>query len=144
LNKIDSNPELLILCARGFVAHKVESQSYAYLSEDELIDKVRQLGGVDERILRNKRFFKIYMEPLKYDYQIWSQYTYMELFNKINSDILTFYCNADTPYEQVYGWKQITTGKVDFYEFGSNHFFLQDHYQEIADIINSKLKLVLS
>lgn len=139
LNKIDKEPELLILCARGFVAHRVESQRYTFLGEDEFIEKVRCLGGVDERILSNKRFFNLYMEPLKNDYQIWSQYTYIELNNKLSCDILTFFCNTDTPRELVYDWKQITTGNVSYYEFGNNHFFINEHYQEMADIINKKM-----
>lgn len=136
---LDRAPQLMIICARGFLANQFKSQKYASLGEEEFIEKVRQLGGFDERILQNRRFLNIFLEPLKADYGIWSQYRYLPLSQKIDSDMLIFYSEADSPRETVEGWRDITTGQVQMYEFGHNHFFINEHYADMANIINDNL-----
>lgn len=136
---LDRPPNCIILCARDFVANKSKSQEFAFLAEDELLNVIRQLGGVDEKIFQNKRFLNIYLEPLKADYKVWAKYKYFPLLQKFNSDVLVFYCEKDTPKELVEGWKDITSGSTEIYEFGNDHFFINQHYSDMADIINKKL-----
>ncbi len=138
-NVLDSSPQIMVLCARGFLDHQFMSQKYAFLGEDEFIEKVKRLGGMDERILQNRRFLDIYLEPLKSDYKVWSQYKYIPLPQNIGNDILVFYSEADSPKETVEGWKDITTGTTEMYEFGHNHFFINEYYMEMANIINNKI-----
>lgn len=134
-----ATPILVIVCARGFVEHCTESMNYAFLEEIQFVEKVKQLGGIDDKILNNKRFLDIYLEPIKSDYWIWSQFKYEVLQIKINCDIVAFFCNEDTPRELVHEWSQITSGDSHFYEFGENHFFVNVYYKEMAKIINRQV-----
>lgn len=81
----------------------------------------------------------ILMEPLRADYKIWSQYKYIPLSQQIDSDIIVIYSEVDSPKETVEGWKSITTGTTEMYEFGDSHFFLYEYYSDMASIINQAL-----
>lgn len=139
MDKLRNPPVTLIPCAREFLEFPRNTRHFASLPEDEFIEKINEMGGVDERILNNKRFRNIYLEPLKADYKIWGQYRYHEMDKMLDSDLLVFYSETDTPFDQVSSWKDITTGNTEFYALGHSHFFIKDYYKDMAEIINRKL-----
>jgi Predicted thioesterase involved in non-ribosomal peptide biosynthesis len=131
------------MCARGSLKKTSKSQLFADLSGQEFLQKMEELGGMDERILNNKRFLDIYMRPVKADYRIWSQFTYCEKNLKLPCDITAVYCSKDSLSDGIAEWESMTDGKVDYYEMGHNHFFINQHYEEIAHIINEHLKIYM-
>lgn len=137
--RLDSEPRYLIICAREFVAHRHETQTYAALSRDEFVEKILAMGGVDPRLLRDPRFREIALAPLEADYEIWSQYRYRPLQKSFAWPLLVFYSQNDTPEEKVRGWSSVTCDGIEFYEMGENHFFIHEHYAEMARIINRTL-----
>ena len=134
---INEEPEHVFMCARGNLQSDCETKRYSILSEGEFVDKITQLGGIDKRIIENKRFRDIFLKPLKADYQIWSQYKYNN--KTIESDLTIMYSHYDQTCENINGWCNLTLGSIDFYDLGTNHFFINDNYKEMADIINQKL-----
>lgn len=135
---INGNPVHAFLCARGSVFKNSDSQNYAHLSDEEFNAKMKSLGGIDERILNNKRFLSIYMKPVRADYVIWSQYKFFE--GVIPCSATLIYSPLDELSEGARDWEKLVQGRTDFYEMGENHFFIINHWKEIADIINSHLK----
>ena len=133
------DPRLLVLCARQFLAYPCGTQAYAALPKEAFIEKLRRMGGLDERLLANPRFLDIFTEPLRKDYDIWAQFRYHPLSAPLKRDLLVFYSEKDTPWDSVKDWATITTGQTDFYEFGENHFFINQHFEEMASILNGKL-----
>ncbi|MEH2945014.1 thioesterase domain-containing protein [Lachnospiraceae bacterium KK002] len=136
---LDGNPLHAFLCARGCPKYKSPTQSYYALSEDEFISKVMQLGGMEERLLTDKRFSNIYLRPLRADYNVWSQYKYDESDENLSCNLSVFYSSKDETCINPFGWAELTSGNVDFYEMGENHFFILQHYKEMAEIISKVL-----
>lgn len=137
---LKSQPVHVFMCARGSLKKTAKSQTFADLSEEDFLKKMEELGGMDERILKNKRFLEIYMRPVKADYKIWSQFTYCGEGSKIPCNLTAIYCSKDSLSDGVTEWEGMTDGKVDYYEMGQNHFFINQHYEEIAGIINEHLR----
>ena len=108
-------------------------------TEAMILERARQLGGLDERILQNKRFADIYIKPMLSDYRLFFDYRFGNYSEKISVDTTFFYCEQDTAYTDVLKWNELINGKFDFHEMGENHFFINQHYQEIAEIINKTL-----
>lgn len=133
---LSEQPRHVFICAREALNHESKSQRYNLLSEDEFLQKVIDLGGMNQQILGNRRFLDIYMKPLRADYRIWGQYRYSVNNRLLTEDITMFYSEKDTPFKSVEGWQDLTSGKVVFYEFGDNHFFINNYYKEMAEIIN--------
>ncbi len=135
----DEKLQHVFICARGNLKNQYISQMYAGLNDDEFADKIVELGGFDERLLANKRFLSIFMKPVRSDYIVWSDYLFTDDGRKIPCDTTMIYSASDPLCDGVRAWDDLCTGKTDYYEMGENHFFIRDHYAEMANIINAKL-----
>ena len=62
---------------------------------------------------------------------------------KFGCDITVFYGTEDPLMQKVdmKGWSRFTDGKSDFYPFSGDHFFFQQHKEEICGIIKEKLHI---
>lgn len=136
---LPEKPVHLFFSAREAIQYNTNGHDYSLLPTDEFIEKIVSLGGIDERIRKNRRFLEIYMRPVYADYRLLYQYAYKPENGKLDSDVTVFYCEKDTPYRKVKEWEKFTLGRTDFYELGDSHFFIHHHAAEMADIINSKL-----
>ncbi|MCH1982915.1 thioesterase domain-containing protein [Ruminococcus sp. OA3] len=133
--KISGFPTHAFACARGSLFRYTESQEFRELSDEQFADRMKELGGIDERIYSNKRFLSIFLREVRADYIIWGEYKYVE--GKIPCDTTIIYSPQDKLSAGVEDWKCIVNGNVDYFELGSTHFFINDHWQEVADIVNS-------
>lgn len=111
-------------------------------TDEEILHRARKLGGIDERMVADNRFYDIYLKPMLSDYRLLLQYRYGGYEEKLKVDTTFFYCEKDTSIDDINLWKDQIDGKFDFHEYGKNHFFINHHYNEIAEIINSHLKIV--
>ena len=119
---------------RALELRKVENPT-----EDRIIERAKKLGGFDERLLANKRFFDIYMKPMMLDYRLFFQYRFSGTPEKIKTDTTVFYCEKDTKWADVCKWEELIDGSFDYHEMGENHFFINQHYKEMACVINNIL-----
>ncbi len=136
-------PSHVFICARGDLKERYVSQGYADLGYDEFLEKMRALGGIDDRLLNNRRFLDIFMEPTRKDYFVWADYEYVEHGKRIPCDTTVIYCEKDPLCVGADRWGQYCNCKVDFYEMGENHFFIRDYYADIARIINDKVSGII-
>lgn len=109
-------------------------------TEERVLKRIRKLGGFDERLLMNSRFKNIYVKPMLSDYRLFFEYRFSGYTEKIQADTTFFYCEEDTPYTEIMKWNELVEGTADFHEFGDNHFFINQHYEEMAQIINKNLR----
>lgn len=138
-NLVDDLLSHVFVCARGDLKSRSISQRYAGLDDDEFAEKIVELGGFDERLLANKRFLDIYMKPVRNDYIVWWDYSFADDGRKIPCDTSVIYCESDPLCEGVRNWDDLCDGCTDYYEMGDNHFFIRDHYADLAEIVNKKL-----
>ena len=108
-------------------------------TEERILERARKLGGLDERMLSNKRFADIYIRPMLSDYRLFFDYRYTGYEEKIKSDTTFFYCEKDTKLEDIKKWAELIEGKQAYYELGENHFFINHYYGEMARVINETL-----
>lgn len=123
---------------RSLELRKVENPT-----EERILERARSLGGLDERMLQNKRFREIYIAPMLSDYRLFFEYEFKHESESIKTDTTFFYCEKDTHLLDVKKWNELIEGEMDFYEFGENHFFINQCYREMADVINSHMKKYL-
>lgn len=108
-------------------------------TEERILARARQLGGLDERLLINKRFSDIYIKPMLSDYCLFFEYRFQDNSSMIKADTTFFYCEQDTALSDVKKWKDLIDGKFDFHEYGDNHFFINQYYEDMAKVINETL-----
>lgn len=132
-------PVHLFLCAKGSLLNKT-SVDKEY-SDEEIISEMKFLGGTDERVFDNDRFLKIYMEPVKSDFNIWRQFVYAP--ESIFCDATLIYSGEDPAAAGVHDWSKIIKGNVEYFDIGHNHFFINDNWDAVANILNDKVEQYL-
>ena len=119
---------------------KIELLDYSDLEMDEYAKKRTILfGGIPERLINNSSFWRIYLPIYRTDYSIIGKYQFEKL--EIESPIPTtvFYSEKDTPIADMIQWKKYFIGECEFMHYDGMHFFIKEHYTEIADVIRTRL-----
>lgn len=133
------NPEHLFLCAIEALSNFKPRIDFESMDRKKYIDILINMGGIEERILKNERFLDVFLQPVKADYGLLSRYSFRKkaIIPKVNCSII--FSNKDIPYYKVKDWKCLINGSVDFFELGDNHFFINQCAKDLAGLINKKL-----
>lgn len=108
-------------------------------SDDIIINTIKDMGGINECLDRNKRFHDIYIKPVLSDIKALYQYRFKESRIKIKTDITLFYSNKETTLKDMHKWSELIEGDIEYCQYEGNHFFIQEHYFDIARTINDRL-----
>lgn len=107
--------------------------------EEVFLEQLKTYGGMDERLLKDPRFVKIYGTRMKDDFRLLQEYQFSGIYHKFLSRTVMLYCEKDTPYEKVQNWRNFSD-EITFYELGENHFFFKNHPEEFCNIIRKEIK----
>lgn len=114
-------------------------------AEEEVDDYVKRrtaaFGGVPEKLLNNRSFWRIYLPLYKADYRMISRYDFTALQFSTEVPAVIFYSESDTPRTQMEEWKKYFTGECEFIEYTGSHFFINGHHAEMAQVILKKLEV---
>ncbi len=105
----------------------------------EFINHVKFYGGLDERLLSDKRFAEIYTMRMKADFKLLQEYCFDGKYKVFPAGLAVFYCERDTPFELVQGWRRFAIEEPEFYELGHSHFFFRTETEKFCKIIRKKL-----
>ncbi len=117
-----------------------ELQSLGIPTDEMIVDRMVDLGGLDPELVKDPRFREIYLGPAITDYKHIFSYKYSGDKKPANVNATFFYCENDTAVDKVKKWEELINGKVDYHEFGQNHFFINMYYAKMAEIINEHLR----
>lgn len=119
---------------------KAELSGYTPDELDEWV-KVRTIrfGGVPEKLIHNKSFWRMYLPLYRADYSIIGKYRFEELDLMTDIPATVFYSETDTRYEDMKLWRNIFKGEIQFHQYEGTHFFIQNHHTEIADVIRASI-----
>ncbi len=116
------------------------------IPDNELDEYAKQrtieFGGVPDNLLNNKAFWRMYLPLYKADYQMISRYCFEQVELKANIPATIFYSEEDTRYSEMKQWDRFFINPCEYIRFEGKHFFIQNHYQEIADIIKERLEIL--
>lgn len=134
---IDRNPLHIFFCAEGSLISDSKIRKYALLPYESFKEKIVRLGGLDERVLKDEVILNNYLNLIKSDFDILGQFVYKE--NAIICDASIIYSTKDSTCNDMEDWKKIIAGNVSFYQVGDNHFFVNQEYKRVANIVNHVL-----
>ena len=138
-NMVKGKPVHAFLCAKGALSHRHASMDYGCLPDEEFAQKIESLGGIDERILNNKRFMDIYLVPIRSDYKVLFNFRFH--YGHIPCNVSAIYSPNDPLCYGVEEMESITNGTADLFPMGDSHFFIKDHWRDVANIVNEKLRV---
>jgi len=110
------------------------------LSDNELIEKIRDMNGTQQEILRHPEFRIYFLPIIRADYKLIENYKHVQKSSKIQVPTIIFYGDKDEIKEEdIISWSDYTQEKPEFFRFTGGHFFIYDHSQEILEIISGLL-----
>ena len=106
--------------------------------DDWVKERTIEFGGTDKRLFHNKSFWRLYLPIFKADYKMIADYEFDGVDFLTDIPAMVFYSEEDTPYVEMTEWKNFFTGVCDFVEYTGSHFFIEEYYQDMADVILNK------
>lgn len=109
---------------------------------DEMVkERTIRFGGIPERLINNRSFWRMYLPLYRNDYSIIGKYKFDSVTLKTDIPAVIFYSPTDTKTEDMILWNKYFVGKLDMIKYDGNHFFIEKHCAEMCKIINNKLQM---
>lgn len=121
--------------------HEKYNTALSSLAESEFWEKVIEMGGVSEELVKRKKFLRFFSKSLRADFRLGEQYKFDGTLPLPECDATILYSDTDTPYVTVEGWKKLFNGKVEFEKYEGNHFFAFENFERTANIINERMHI---
>lgn len=116
------------------------------ISEDKINEWVKnrtiEFGGIDEKLLNNKSFWRIYLPIYTADYQMIATYNFQSVQFQTVIPATVFYSEKDTPYNEMSKWEQYFVGDCEYIKYEGSHFFIHQYYKDMAEVICRKMRSI--
>ena len=120
---------------------KAELAGYAPEEIDEWVkERTIRFGGIPEKLLENKSFWRMYLPLYRADYGLIGKYRFEDLHFRTEIPATVFYSETDTPRKDMEGWSRFFTGECEYIEYPGHHFFIQEHHQKMARIMTAGME----
>ena len=137
LKLLNTNPVYCFFCAEGSLSYNNPARKIGGLQDQEFMQKINEMGGVDNRLIEDKNAMDTFLKVIKADFDILAQFDYKN--QKVSSNASIVYCPEDDTCVNMDDWASLIDGDCRYYKMQGGHFFVKKYYREVADIINSDL-----
>ncbi len=124
-------------CAKGSPFKAMPRYTPENCRKENFVKEIIALGGIDKKIVADKRFLEAYMRPIRADFIALGTYRYHD--EKIPCNATAIYAPDDAAAFGIEDWALIVEKNFDFYALGKGHFFINENFAEVAQIINARL-----
>ena len=109
--------------------------------DDETFIKLISLYGGLPQEFENHELRSILLPVLRADFKMLDEYVYQEKENKIKSELIVLCGESDFSANKVESlkWEDFSEGRFTIYTFAEGHFFINEHIEEIAQIIEERM-----
>lgn len=140
--KLGEDPKYIFFCAEGSLNRIGLEENTSELNQEDFLNKMIDLGGIDERFLQNQELLNNILPIIWNDFSVFTQFRFCN--KSVNIDSSVVYSPNDKSCICMDEWKNVVKGNLTYHEIGESHFFLNKQFKEFANIINSKLGFILS
>ena len=115
------------------------------LDDKEFLEIVSLFGGLPNEFYTNQDVRDLFLPILRSDFKILEEYKYVEKSEKLNCNISVMYgdCDFSTSQFDIQQWKIHGAKRVNFYKFSGDHFFINENYKEIINLIVKEYKMLV-
>lgn len=105
------------------------------LDDAAFLEGLSALGGLPQELLESKELLNLFLPIMRADVQL-EEGGAVTGPAMIDCDMTIVYSSQDDQDGQMKQWRRCAGGSCDFHRFEGTHFFMLDHYAEVAEIIN--------
>lgn len=133
-------PELMFISGCSAPNIKLNRAPLHSLSSDNLKRVIAELGGIPQEILDNPDIFNYYAPILRSDFRNLETFIPRIKYELLNCDFILLYGDNDKiPVQAVEEWHNYTSRSYRIEVFPGGHFFINDHIEQIADVMKRGL-----
>ncbi|MFK4308505.1 medium-chain acyl-[acyl-carrier-protein] hydrolase [Bacillus sp. RC242] len=126
--------------APQFVAKK---KNIYNLPMEEFKREVLNFNGIPQEIANDISLLNYFLSILKSDFKAMDTYEYSDESILMKTNLTILYGEEDNfSLDNVYGWKNLTTGESVVHKFSGGHFFINNNLNEIIEKVNQTIERV--
>lgn len=112
-----------------------------HLPDDLFLKEIISYDGIPEVVLNNDDLLRFYLPTLRADFKLIEDYNFDDNTENIKCDITVLWGENDRSVVKngIYNWEKYTSFSFYNYSFSGGHFFMNDHVEDIANILINKL-----
>jgi medium-chain acyl-[acyl-carrier-protein] hydrolase len=115
-------------------------KKYHLMSDEEFKLEVVRLGGTPAEFFDHPELMELFLPLLKNDFRLAEEECFSQQFLPLNQNISVLLGTADElTSDQADGWSLHTTKVCKVNHFEGGHFFINEHPQQIVELINYTL-----
>ncbi|SDX35853.1 Surfactin synthase thioesterase subunit [Marininema mesophilum] len=115
-------------------------RSIHHLPDDAFKKEIQELKGTPQEVLDNQDLFSIFSPILRADFRLVEEYRFIKEESKVPSPIIGLYGEEDDVDEEaIKKWREYTTSHFHVWGYPGGHFFINDHYEELARTISEEI-----
>lgn len=108
--------------------------------DEKIKERTLKFGGIPEKLIHNNAFWRMYLPIYRTDYSMLADYAYDKL-EVMEVPVTFFYSETDTPLKELMLWQQYFEKECEYICFEGTHFFMNDFYGEIAEVVVKRLNI---
>jgi len=134
-------PQALIVSGRLPPDFRYPDRDVHKAEDAVFLAHIRSLGGTAPELFQSRELLQLFLPILRSDYELLSRYRYEPSAASLPTDLIALYSDRDPMIDkpQMEGWQRFATGAFEQHEFSGDHFYLNEAWPQICQIINRKL-----
>lgn len=139
MEKLESSenelPKFIILSG---LSSKNDKLLASRLSDDELLEKIYELGGIQSELLKTQEFIDYFFPIIRTDFNMIENTPEYNLNKNKKYKVILFNGLYDTPaIDAEEEWLEFFDNECEIYHFEGDHFYLSNNKEEVCKIISS-------
>lgn len=111
---------------------------WSEMDDGTFLNKMAGLGGMSQEVLACKELLDVFLPIMRAD-TLLEEDGQVASPTTIGCDMTIMYSEQDDTAGTMEDWRRCAGGQCEFHRFDGTHFFMLDHYAEVAEIINRTL-----
>ena len=108
------------------------------LDDDEFLDQITALGGMSQEVLACRELLDLFLPIMRADVRL-EEAGSVTVPRTIDVSMTVMYGNEDDTNSEMGEWCHCAGASCDLRALDGGHFFMLDHYADVAQIINHAL-----
>ncbi|MAO18048.1 MAG: hypothetical protein CMH44_14445 [Muricauda sp.] len=136
-------PKHLFVSGTGGPSKEKKHENIHLLSKNDFRREVKDMGGTTSEVTKSEELMSFFEPIIRSDFELVSQYNYIS-DRKINIPITAFFGSIDKiELADKKLWQKETNLELDIIEFEGDHFYIFNHWDNLAKTIMDKIDLGL-
>ncbi len=133
-------PKTVFLSGRNPPHHVYAGKDIHYLSDEAFLTEIKKVGGTPMEFFELPSLVQMFLPVLRADYRLIERYRYAEPRHVTSANLIFLSSDMDplVTRPDTEEWRHYTSSQFELHNFSGGHFFINQAYAEICNLITQK------